>query len=171
MLASNAPRRGAAKPALPWARLLFRLLHRLQRAWLRLTRPLTIGVRLILLRDGQVLLVRHTYQDGWLLPGGGVKRGETLEAAARREAREEVGADLGALRLLGMYTNFFEYKSDHVAVFLCEEFTLGQATDRVEIDCFDFFPLGELPQDIMPGHRRRITEMQRGGNGYGYGKW
>ena len=54
-------------------------------------RPVTVGVRVMLIRDGQVLLIRHSYLRGWYLPGGGLKRGESMEAAARREAREESG--------------------------------------------------------------------------------
>ena len=148
------------------------LVYRLNRAYLWVTRPLTVGVRLILVRDGQVLLVRHTYQDGWLLPGGGVKRGETVEAAVRREAQEEIGATLGALSLRGVYTNFFEFKSDHVVVFACEDFELPQPqhVQRMEIECFDFFALNELPADLMPGHRRRLEEYQSASPA-GWGRW
>ena len=62
-----------------------------------IARPITVGVRVFLVRDGMLLLVRHTYQDAWYLPGGGVEGGETLEEAIRREAAEEVGAELGEL--------------------------------------------------------------------------
>uniref|UniRef100_UPI000ADAEDDE NUDIX domain-containing protein n=1 Tax=Sphingomonas pruni TaxID=40683 RepID=UPI000ADAEDDE len=48
----------------------------------RITRPRTIGVRAILRdRDGRIALVRHTYLDHWYLPGGGVKKGESIDAA------------------------------------------------------------------------------------------
>ncbi len=143
-------------------RWLARAIYRLNLLRLWLARPLTVGVRLVMVRHGQVLLIRHTYHDGWLLPGGGVKKGETLEAAARREACEEIGADLGELRLLGAFSNFFEYKSDHVIVLVCEDFSLdsekGRAVRDWEIDCVDFFPLDALPADLLPGHRRRIKE-------------
>ena len=41
--------------------------------------------------DGSVLLVRHTYKDGWGVPGGLVQAGEHPVDAVVREAREEVG--------------------------------------------------------------------------------
>lgn len=46
----------------------------------------------IIQRDDAILMVRHE-KDGssyWLLPGGGVDRGETLHEALRREFNEEV---------------------------------------------------------------------------------
>jgi len=132
-------------------------LYRCERLWWRLTRPVTVGVRLLLVRDGSVLLVRHTYQSQWYLPGGGVQRGETLEQAIRREAAEEVGATLGDLRLLGVYTNFYEHKSDHVAVFVCDDITLTGKTDR-EIERFAWFAFDDLPPDTSPGSRRRIAD-------------
>ena len=47
--------------------------------WSRLTRAKTLGVRVLVQAEaGRVLLVRHTYLDGWYLPGGGVDGGETL---------------------------------------------------------------------------------------------
>ncbi|WP_322796527.1 NUDIX domain-containing protein, partial [Tepidiforma sp.] len=64
----------------------------------RLFHPVTIGARVVLAREGKVLLIRHTYRSGWFLPGGGVDKGETLEAAARWEALEEAGARLEEVR-------------------------------------------------------------------------
>lgn len=41
--------------------------------------------------DGKLLLIRNSYRRGWTFPGGGVERGETPLAAARREICEELG--------------------------------------------------------------------------------
>jgi 8-oxo-dGTP diphosphatase len=60
----------------------------------------TLRVSALCIRDGHVLLVEHkSFSAGdpflpesyWILPGGGVERGETLEDAVRREMMEETG--------------------------------------------------------------------------------
>lgn len=50
---------------------------------------------------GRMLLVRHDgHDDGWGVLGGAVEPGESPAAAAVREAREEIGADVQLVRLL-----------------------------------------------------------------------
>lgn len=42
--------------------------------------------------DGcRVALVRNSWSDGWVLPGGGIEAGESPKAAAAREVEEETG--------------------------------------------------------------------------------
>jgi 8-oxo-dGTP pyrophosphatase MutT (NUDIX family) len=147
------------------------IIHSINNLHWRLTRPITLGVRLLLVKDQHVVLVRHTYQPAqWFLVGGGVKRCETLEEAARREALEEVGADLGKLSLFGVFTNFYEFKNDHVIVFTCNEFTLA-ATKSFEIEECKLFSIDNLPSGIAPGHRRRIEEYLSGSASPIYGMW
>lgn len=55
----------------------------------------------VLMRDGRVLLVADA-EWKYMLPGGGVDRGETIEAAAVRELREETG--LVATHIQYLYT-------------------------------------------------------------------
>lgn len=43
--------------------------------------------------DGRVLLVRNEGDEGWGDPGGKVEPGESVEAAAKRETREEAGVE------------------------------------------------------------------------------
>jgi 8-oxo-dGTP diphosphatase len=60
----------------------------------------------ILLPGDRVVLVRRKYPPpGWALPGGFVEVGETLEAAAVREAREETGLAVELTDLLYVYSD------------------------------------------------------------------
>jgi len=55
--------------------------------------------------QGVVLIERKNPPSGWALPGGFVEYGETLEAAAVREAREETSLDVDLIGLLGVYSD------------------------------------------------------------------
>lgn len=52
-----------------------------------------------------VLIERRYPPPGWALPGGFVEVGETVEAAAVREAREETGLEVALGALLGVYSD------------------------------------------------------------------
>ena len=52
-----------------------------------------------------VLIERRFPPPGWALPGGFVEIGETVEAAAVREAREETGLAVTLTGLLGVYSD------------------------------------------------------------------
>ncbi len=56
-------------------------------------------------RRGVVLIERKNPPPGWALPGGFVDYGETLEAAAVREAREETSLDVELVGQLGAYSD------------------------------------------------------------------
>lgn len=64
-------------------------------------RPL-VGVGCVVLRGDAVLLVRRGRPPRlgeWSIPGGAQRLGETAEACARRELREETGVEVGPLRI------------------------------------------------------------------------
>jgi len=59
-------------------------------------RPI-VGVGAVIVRDGQVVIVRRRYEPlagHWSLPGGTLELGETLEAGVVREMREETGLEV-----------------------------------------------------------------------------
>lgn len=75
--------------------VILRLLAPVLRAWWRIRRPTSFGVKVLLTApDGRFLVVRHSYSEPnwWGLPGGGYKPNrETATVAAAREVAEELG--------------------------------------------------------------------------------
>lgn len=64
-----------------------------------------VGVGAVVLKDGQVLLVRRNHppaEGKWSIPGGLVNLGETTEAAAVREVAEECGLGVRLQGLAGV---------------------------------------------------------------------
>lgn len=58
--------------------------------------------------EARVLLIRRGHDPFggcYALPGGFVELGEDVEAACRREVREETGIEVDALRLVGVYSD------------------------------------------------------------------
>ena len=67
----------------------------------------SIAVDLIIEMEGDriVLIRRRNPPHGWALPGGFLEYGESLEAAAVREAKEETGLDIELIQQLHTYSN------------------------------------------------------------------
>ena len=47
---------------------------------------------------GRILLIDQSWADGWLVPGGARKPGESLSEAVAREVREETGVTISPVR-------------------------------------------------------------------------
>jgi 8-oxo-dGTP pyrophosphatase MutT (NUDIX family) len=98
-------------------RTIFRLGFPLARIWWRLTPRRHEGVAVAVYVGSELLLVRPSYRFGWHLPGGGLRRGETPEAAARRELAEEIGLSALALLPAGSMCTIWDGRRDRVHFF------------------------------------------------------
>ncbi len=78
------------------------------------------AVRAIII-DGDKLLVMHRNKHGsqyFTLVGGRVQDGESLEAALKREVKEETGLDLTTARLV--FSEEYDEPYNSQAIYLCE---------------------------------------------------
>lgn len=148
-----------------------RLIGKAARLVWRITKPRTIGVRAVLLDQAdRIALVRHTYTDQWYLPGGGVKKGESVKAALLRELEEEVAVTQPAIeRVLGIYHSRHEGKDDHIIIFVARTAQAGilRRADLLEIEQAEWFSLDQLPGSTSPATARRIAEYRQGVTGAG----
>lgn len=131
-------------------------------------RPITIGVKVIVTSQDKILLVKNRYDTYWYLPGGGVKSKETVTECAQREIWEECGIKAENLKILSVYTNFKEYKSDHILLLRAD--VSGQSlTQGLEIEKAGFFAGDLLPEEISPATEKRLKEFWAGE--YTCGEW
>lgn len=154
----SMPLSSARRRLEPLIRVLFHI-------YWRLSRSLTVGVRgLVLDTEGRVFLVKHSYVDGWHLPGGGVEKGETLLAALARELREEGNIELNAPPVLhAIYFNRRISSRDHVALYVVRSFQQTAPPKRNhEIVAHGFFAVQDLPAETSRATRERIADVITG---------
>jgi ADP-ribose pyrophosphatase YjhB (NUDIX family) len=107
--------------------------------------PLTVDI-VIETPGGIVLIERKNPPRGWALPGGFVDYGETLEAAAVREAREETSLDVTLQEQFHAYSAPDRDPRQHTVtvVFLATADGTPRAAD-------DARHLAVFPRDALPG--------------------
>jgi ADP-ribose pyrophosphatase YjhB (NUDIX family) len=119
----------------------------------------------------EVWLVRHTYLPmAGFCPAAVWSGGRRLKGAARREAREELGAELEGSHSVGRLHEFWQWKTDHTAVFLSTDFKITGKSDG-EIAEVRAFPLEQLPEDTYNSHRSLLDAYRKGEKLPNFGEW
>jgi 8-oxo-dGTP pyrophosphatase MutT (NUDIX family) len=118
--------------------------------------------------DGRLLLIERSDTREWASVGGIMDPGETIEETVRREAREEVGIDLGELRFLGVFSGP-DYRrtlpnGDQVAI-VPVIYTAGHTGQPLQLDPTEvlqagFFRLDQLPSPMRPSTLNFIRAYQ-----------
>jgi 8-oxo-dGTP pyrophosphatase MutT (NUDIX family) len=134
------------------------------RPYARLSRGMTLGARILVIdQQDRVLLVKQSYSPHWILPGGGIERGETMLEGGLRELREEAGVVAkGEATLLGIFSNHAIFPGDHVACYVLREFEQESWKPNAEITAAEFFSRTALPELVNKGSRTRIAEVLEG---------
>lgn len=129
----------------------------------RVWKPETTRVRVVLVKDKQILLVKHLGKDYWNIPSGKVERGESLLVAAHRELKEELGIkNASMIRTLGIYRHKTNTRRDVVYVFVMSVSKKTPLILEWELVDARWFSLGYLPQGVVSGARARIKEYLNG---------
>ena len=91
-----------------------------------------VGVGVIVAMGDQVLLLKRKGVHGqgtWSTPGGHLEYGESPEACAARETKEETGVDIANVRAIGFTNDVFEARGLHyVTLWMTGQYVGGKAT-------------------------------------------
>jgi ADP-ribose pyrophosphatase YjhB (NUDIX family) len=119
-----------------------------------------VGIRIVVIKDEKILMVREKMDNKWSLPGGYADPGYTPSEIAIKEVKEESGFDVNVIRLLGVidYNKHQErpFPFDLYQLFIECEIVGGESKTGVETSEVGFFGIDELPELSV----RRVTREQ-----------
>ncbi len=127
-----------------------------------INRAMTLGVRVVVCDDqDRVMLVRHTYVEGWHFPGGAVERNETLLEAAHKELLEECSIEaLDRPKHFHTYHNPTTSRFDYVALYVCRDWSqeMPKQPDAETAET-GWFTLNQRPVGTTSSTRDRLAEL------------
>ena len=151
----------AARLPIPARRRVFRVGYFALQGWWHIRRPHTSGVKVVLRRGDDVLLVRHTYgrRAEWDLPGGFINDGEVPQDAVLRELEEEVGVRAQRPVALGAILLRSSGRRDTVHCFAADADGDGASieVDEGEIAQARWFARDALPSETTAYTRRMVA--------------
>jgi len=114
-----------------------------------------IGVGVMVWKGDRLLLGKRISlhsENSWQFPGGHLEFGETVEACARREVREEAGVAIRNIVHSG-YTNdvFINADKHYVTLFVSSQYDSGEPTVMEPDKCeqWQWFHWSHLPEPLF----------------------
>lgn len=134
--------------------------------------PLVVAISAVL-NDGKILLIKRKnppYENLYCLPGGKVRFGENIEAAAVRELKEEVGIDAEVVALRGILDEILSdgcatdgsAPDGHFLLFVFEarpRHTAIKSSDEADVFWVDLDKIEKLRAEFVPSDFRMIKEF------------
>ena len=118
----------------------------------------TVDIIIELGVGGDVLIGRKNFPQGWALPGGFVDYGESLEAAALREAEEETSLKVKLIEQFYAYSDPSRDSRHHTisTVYIATAQGTPRGADDAKIA--KVFVEGQLPSPIVFDHLRILSD-------------
>lgn len=115
----------------------------------------------IIIRVGHrtvVLIERKNPPYGWAIPGGFVDYGESVETAARREAREETGLTVEELEQFRVYSEPNRDPRHHTVSVVFTAVAHGTPVAADDASRVRVFKAEELPENLAFDHARILAD-------------
>ena len=117
-----------------------------------------------------VLIERRNPPYGWALPGGFIDYGETVEAAAYREALEETCLPITLLELLSVYSDPRRDPRQHTLSIVFVAAAQGNPQAQDDALNLDVFALDALPSPLCFDHSQILADYRAYREGQGHPK-
>ena len=108
--------------------------------------------------DGIILIKRKNPPAGWALPGGFVDYGESLEAAAIREAKEETSLEVDIVKQFHTYSDPERDPRHHTITTVFIARAKGRPSAGDDAKAAGIFRRENLPEQIAFDHREIIND-------------
>ena len=118
----------------------------------------TVDIIIELEDQGIILIERAKEPFGWAIPGGFVDYGESLEDAARREAREETSLEVELLGQLGAYSSPERDPRHHTISVVFVARASGKPEARDDALEVGVFTSENLPSPLAFDHAQILTD-------------
>jgi ADP-ribose pyrophosphatase YjhB (NUDIX family) len=120
-----------------------------------------LAADIIIEYEGKIVLIKRKNPPyGWALPGGFIEYGETVEQTAIREAKEETGLDLLALKQFHVYSTPNRDPRGHAVSVVFTAKGIGAPKAADDAKDIDLFQLKDLPKDIAFDHRKILEDYK-----------
>lgn len=105
-----------------------------------------------------ILIERKNPPHGWAIPGGFVDYGESVETAARREAKEEIGLDVTLVEQFYVYSDPHRDPRQHTLSVVFLATATGEPKAADDAKTLDVFEPWRIPKNLCFDHDRILRD-------------